>query len=113
MVLSALTSVRDVVLVVWGVLSIVLLAALLVVTIVLGVTIKRLVESVNRTLHEGVMPMLESAKETVDTVSGTTRYVSDALVNPIIRASAALAGARRFTSSLLGFGGRGKKKGGR
>jgi len=47
------------------------------------------------TIQNEVLPILNSAKRTVDTVQGTTTFVSDTLVSPLI----SIAG---FTSAVKG-----------
>ena len=56
-------------------------------------------------LNNEVRPMLESARETADTMRGTSRFLSDKLVAPIVKVSAGVAGFRRALE-LLKFWGR-------
>ncbi len=80
----ALAFVRD--------LAIVLLAVeSLVIGIVLIVLILE-VRSLARLLRDEVKPILDSADETVRTVRGTTTFVSDTFVTPMVRISSFTAG---------------------
>lgn len=75
-------------------LAIVLLAIeSLVIGIVLIVLILE-IRSLAKLLREEIRPILDSADETVRTVRGTTTFVSETFVNPMIRVSG-------FTSGVL------------
>jgi len=60
-------------------------------------------------LQEEVQPILESARETATTVRGTTVFVSDTFVKPLIRAAGYASAANRVMSVLA----RRKRRGGR
>ena len=82
--MSALASVRD--------LAIILLALeSLVIGVVLVVLILE-IRNLAKLLREEIKPILDSADETARTVRGTTSFVSETLVNPMIRASSVAAG---------------------
>jgi hypothetical protein len=73
-------------------LAIILLA---VESLVIGVVLIILVweiRSLAKLLREEIKPILDSADETARTVRGTTVFVSDTLVNPMVRASSFAAG---------------------
>lgn len=73
-------------------LAIILLA---VESLVIGVLLIILVWEIRnlaKLLREEIKPILNSADETVRTVRGTTVFVSDTFVNPMVRASSFLAG---------------------
>ena len=82
--MSVLASVRD--------LAIILLAlesfVIGVVLIVLILEIRNLA----KLLREEIKPILDSADETARTVRGTTNFVSETFVNPMIRASGFASG---------------------
>ncbi len=82
--MAALTFVRD--------LAIVLLALeSLIIGIVLIILILE-VRSLARLLRDEIKPILDSADETVRTVRGTTTFVSDTFVTPMVRISSAASG---------------------
>ena len=82
--MSALASVRD--------LAIILLALeSLVIGVVLVVLILE-IRNLAKLLREEIKPILDSADETARTVRGTTSFLSETLVNPMIRASSFAAG---------------------
>ena len=73
-------------------LAIILLA---VESLVIGVVLIILVWEIRnlaKLLREEIKPILDSADETARTVRGTTVFVSDTFVNPMVRASSFAAG---------------------
>ena len=73
-------------------LAIILLA---VESLVIGVVLIILVWEIRnlaKLLREEIKPILDSADETARTVRGTTVFVSDTFVNPVVRASSFAAG---------------------
>ncbi len=54
-------------------------------------------------LRDEIKPLLESANETMNTLRGTTVFMSQNLVEPAIQASSAFAGAQRILQVLLGL----------
>ncbi len=51
------------------------------------------IRALTRMLREEILPILDSADETVRTVRGTTSFVSENLVQPVARLSGFFAGA--------------------
>lgn len=73
-------------------LAIILLAIeSLVIGIVLVILIWE-VRNLAKLLRDEIKPILESADETVRTVRGTTAFVSETVVNPVVRASSFASG---------------------
>ena len=73
-------------------LAIILLA---VESLVIGVMLVVLIWEIRnlaKLLREEIKPILDSADETVRTVRGTTTFVSDTFVNPMVRATSFMAG---------------------
>ena len=52
-------------------------------------------------LRNNVVPLLEKATETMQTVQGTTAFVSESVVQPIIKTAGAVAGARAMVQTLI------------
>lgn len=105
-----LQNLRDIIIIIWGILSVVLLLTLTVVVLMLGLSVKRLVSEVNDLMNNGVKPVLASTRESVDNVTGTTRFLGDKVVAPAIRAISIIAGIRRGIAIFSGLTGRSKKK---
>ena len=74
---GTLTCVRDMAIIVLVLETSVVTLLMALIVILLG----RLISMI----QEQVLPVLESAKKTVQTVQGTTAFVSDSLVAPLIR----------------------------
>jgi len=99
-----LEELRDLIIVIWGILGIVFLAVALVLGIVVGVSARGLIATVQNLLRDDVQPAVRSARQTVDSIRGTTSFVADTAVAPVIRVYGIFSGVRRFLSVLLGFG---------
>jgi hypothetical protein len=104
----ALSDFRDVIIIVWGIVSILLLVALTFVVISLTMSVKRLIHEVNDLINTGVMPILASARESVDNVTWTTRFLGDKAVAPVVRTIGVINGVRRGFGVLTGLSGRGR-----
>ena len=104
--LVSLADVRDVVIIIYGVLGIIFLVAALAVTLVIGMTLRNLLKAARQMLDESVKPALGSVKEAADTVRGTTEFVSRAAVTPVVRAYGVAAGVKKGLSVLAGIRGR-------
>lgn len=91
-----LTAVRDIAIVLLALESVVI-GVLLALTLV---QIRKLV----RLLRDEIAPMLDSANETINTVHGTASFVSDTVVNPLIKATSYSVGTLRALQSLLFIG---------
>jgi hypothetical protein len=95
---------RDLIIVIWGILGIVFLAVALVLGIVVGISARGLIGTVQGLIQDDVQPTLRSARQTVDSIRGTTSFVAETAVAPIIRVYGIVSGVRRFLSVLIGFG---------
>jgi hypothetical protein len=83
------------------------------VSVVIGLFLVVLIfqlQSLIALLREEVAPILESANQTVGTVRGTTAFVSDAIVTPIINASSYATGLRHTLKVLTGSGSRRRRE---
>lgn len=81
-------------------------------SIAIGVLLAVLVIQVIRLvklLREEVLPILNSTQETVSTVRGTASFVSDHVVQPVVKVSSYAAGARQAMSTLFGRRGRSRR----
>lgn len=52
-------------------------------------------------LQTEVLPVIRDAQDTVTTVKGTTTFMTDNLVNPVLRANSRAAGVRRTMQVLV------------
>ena len=101
-----IADVRDIVVIVYGIIGIVFFAIAAIVLLMLGLTVKGLLRSVSEMLDESVKPTMESIKNAADTVRGTTEFVGKTAVSPIVKTYGAFAGLRKGIGVLSGLSGR-------
>ena len=73
-------------------LSIIFLALSTIVTQIILVLLLLEVRSLSKMLRDNIFPILQSADETVRTVRGTSVFVTDNVVTPVVRVSGFIAG---------------------
>ena len=100
---------RDIIIIVFGITALVALTVFVIFTALIGIAVLGLIKSTKATLRDGVGPLMTDAQETARGVKGTTAFVSDSMVRPIIRVYGIYAGLRRG----LGVVGRVRSKGSR
>ncbi len=81
-------NVRDIFLIVMAFMSLILGVALVVLIVQLA--------SLINLLNNEVRPILASASETINTLKGTTEFLSENLVEPVIKLNSYVAGLRRI-----------------
>lgn len=81
--------------------SIIVLALVTMITSVLLAILLFQLQSLIVLLRDEVQPILQSINETTGTVRGTTTFVSDAVVNPVIEVAGYVAGVRTTISTLF------------
>ena len=59
------------------------------------------VQALVRLLQEEIKPILDSVNETASTVRGTTNFVSDTVVAPVMRVAGLVSAIRRITDVLM------------
>jgi hypothetical protein len=96
---------RDWVIIVMGVAVAAFFFVGLVMMVVLGLLARSVLKKTVNVLDDGVKPLLETAKDTASNVKGTASYVSDAAVQPIVRAYGVVAGVRRAAAVIAGLAG--------
>ena len=76
-------------------------------SIVIGVLLTVLLIQIRkliRMLQEEIKPMLESANDTVKNVKGTTQFVSETVVTPLIKIKSYYAGTMQALHTLFAIG---------
>lgn len=91
---GSLAAVRDI--------SIVILAFLTGIAVVLIALMVALLVWLLLMLKDRVIPLLEKAQTTAETVKGTTAFVSENVASPIIKIAGAAAGARGMVRAFVG-----------
>lgn len=94
---------RDIIIIASGGLMIFLFVLLIVFTFLLGTATRSLLSTIQNMVRTEVSPLLDSARETVQSVRGTTVFVSENAVRPIIRVYGIIAAFRRAFAVLMGF----------
>jgi hypothetical protein len=94
---------RDIVIIAAGSLLILLFLAALIFTVALGFASRSTLGAARSVIDTEVKPLLDNANQTVVTVRGTTTFVSETAVTPIIRVYGVVAGTRKAISVLSGF----------
>ncbi len=102
---------RDWVLIIWGLLSIIMVVMIILFVFAMWRGIKGLIGNIQVVVKDDVRPMIAISRESVNSVAGTTRFMSDTVVNPVIRAYGVLSGVRRGFGVFTGLTGRGKGDG--
>ena len=93
-----MASVRDVAIIVLAIES-----------ILVGIALVFLIFQINsliRLLKEEIKPLLESANETAGTMRGTTKFISDKVVNPVISVTSTVSGAQQALKALVRWRGK-------
>jgi hypothetical protein len=102
---------RDVIIIAAGSLTILVLLAIFILTVVLGLAAKTLIGTVQGLLKDEVKPLLGSAQQTVQRIHGTTTFIGETTVAPVVRVYGAVAGVRRLIGVLSGITGRRNPRG--
>ena len=105
-VLSTLTDIRDIVVIVAGIIGIVALTLCIVFTVLIGWGLLKLIKTTRGTVRDGLGPILEDARETTAGVKGSTDFLAETVVRPLIKAYGLVAGLRKALAVL------GKARGG-
>ena len=106
MQLLSIAGIRDVIIVIYGILGIIFLVASLLVVTFLFFSVKGLINTLKELLQETVKPTLDSVRDTARSVKGTTDFVGETAVRPIIKTYGFLAGVKRGAGVLSGLAGR-------
>jgi hypothetical protein len=81
--------------------------ALALVTLIIGLFLIVLIfqlQSLIVLLRDEIKPILDSANQTANTVRGTTTFVSDAVVTPMIQVASIISGVGQTFKTLAGTG---------
>jgi hypothetical protein len=105
LLLFSVATARDWAIIFLAIVNMVYLIILIVMVVVLGFLVRLLLKKTIVIVDENVKPTLDSVKGTVVNVKGTSEYVSEAAVKPIVRAYGVFAGVRRFASVITGLTG--------
>ena len=102
----SIATIRDWVIIVAGSMITLVFFLVFIVVFVLGLSARALLRTIQRTLSEEVSPLLSSVRQSVNTVQGTTAFIGESAVAPIVRVYGIIAGARRAMGVMSGVVGR-------
>ena len=109
MVLVALADIRDIVVIVYGAMGIFLMLALVIAALGIWFAVRKLTRMVTDLIEDPIRPALQEFQKTAQNVRGTSEFVADSAVHPVIRAIAVGRGVRRGVGAVTGLRKRGSK----
>ena len=101
---------RDVVVIVYGVMGILLFTILIAVAVGLFVAVRGLAKKAEELLVEPIRPALEEVRETARNARGASEFYADHAVGPLIKTVAAVRGIRHGFASVGRIAARSRKR---
>jgi K+ transporter len=102
---------RDIVIIIWGITSILTLIVVMLIALLIGLSVKNLVGTVNDLVNTSVKPVIDTSQRSIANVTGTAQFLGDTVVTPVIKVFSFVAGIRRGIAVFTGL--RSKLPGGR
>jgi hypothetical protein len=103
----SLEEIRDIVIIVYGAMGVLLMLVFIFVSVLLLFAIRRLTRAVRELIEDPIKPTLQEVQRTAQNVRGTTEFVADTAVHPLIRLVAIGRGLQRGVSTVAGLRRRG------
>ena len=94
---------RDIVIIMYGVLGIVLFLVLIAVAFAVFVNIKGVARSVQDLIEDPLKPAIGDVRATLQELKGTTEFMADQAVHPVIRVAGIVSGVKRGLSVASGL----------
>ena len=101
-------SLRDFVIIVYGVLGALLFAILILVGVGIMFSVRELTRAVVALIEDPLKPTINDVRATVQDIKGTTEFVADTAVSPLIRVVALTRGIRKGVSAASAIARRGR-----
>jgi hypothetical protein len=98
-----IAEVRDVVIVAFGLLAVLLLLIMVVTLLSLLVTVRMLTKTLGELRRDTVQPALDDLRAGAKNVRGATEFMADSAVHPVIRAVSVTRGIRRGIGLVTGI----------
>ncbi|HJM75897.1 MAG TPA: hypothetical protein QGI71_08580 [Dehalococcoidia bacterium] len=99
-----LAEIRDVVIVIFGLLAVLLLIIMVVTLLALLVAVRLATSALGELRRERVQPALDNLRASAKNVRGATEFMADSAVHPVIRAVSVTRGIRRGIGLVTGIG---------
>ena len=94
---------RDIVVIVYGAMGVILFLALTIAAFGLLFAVRALTRGIQTLLDDSIRPTLDEVHKTAQNVRGTTEFVADSTVHPLIRAMSVGRGIKRGVASVAGI----------
>lgn len=104
----SLEELRDIVIIVYAAMSVLLLIVLIIVALGLWIATRLLVRAVVDLLEDPVRPTLEEVRASARNIRGATEFIADSTVHPLIRVISVGRGIRRGLARVTGLARRGR-----
>jgi hypothetical protein len=98
--LLSLADIRDIFIIIYGTLGIIFFVVGIVVAVIVGMTVKSLLNTLKEMLDSDIKPAVASVREAAETVRGTTDFVGRTAVQPIAKVYGTVSGVKRGMSVL-------------
>lgn len=99
----SLADLRDVVVIVYGVMGVILMLALTIAAFGLWFAVRALSRALQDLLEDPIKPTLNELRQTAENVRGTSEFIADTAVHPLVRAVAVTRGVKRGLSTVTGL----------
>ena len=99
----SLADLRDIVVIVYGVMGTVLMLGLCIAAFGLWFAIRALSASVQDLIKDPIKPTLQEFQKTAQNVRGTSEFVADSAVHPLIRVMSVGRGIRKGVATVAGL----------
>lgn len=99
----SLEQLRDIVIVVYGVVGILLIAVLIMVAIALLLSVRALTRVIKDLVNDPIRPILGEVQAAAHDIRGTTEFIADRAVHPLIRVMAAGKGIKHGLAVVAGL----------
>ena len=106
-----LETIRDLVIILYGSLGLVLMIILVTAALGIWFAIRSLLRHTNKLLSDPIEPTLQEAHKSVQNIRAATEFVSDTAVHPVIRLVSFMRGIRKGISVVAGLGQKKKSDG--
>lgn len=94
---------RDFVIVVYGVVGVFAFLVFIALMLLVFFILRSIRGTIRDLIDDPVRPALEEVRKTAENVRGTSEFVADQAIHPVIRVVAVVRGVRRGISSLTGI----------
>jgi hypothetical protein len=106
--LLSIATARDIIIIIYGIVGIIAFFVFILVGALLFFSIRGLVVSVKEIMADSIKPTFDSVRDTARSIQGTTEFMGNQAVKPIIRTYGIVAGVRKGAGVIASLAGRKK-----